>query len=68
LGYASALSDYYHLVAPDYAGFGHNEMTCIEDMDFGFRQVAAIGLRFRKLEQIVFEIAALVRGFLGSPR
>jgi hypothetical protein len=30
-------------------------MTRIEDMDFGFRHVAAIGLRFRKLErQIVF--------------
>src|ERR1700704_4225139 len=30
-------------------------MTCIEDMDFGLRHVAAIILRFRKLEgQVVF--------------
>src|ERR1700733_1236341 len=30
-------------------------MTGIEDMDFGFRHIAAISLRFRKLErQIVF--------------
>ena len=50
-------------------GFRTQRNDCIEDMDFGFRHVAAIGLRFRKLErQIVFEIAALVRGFLGSPR
>ena len=31
------------------------EMTRIEDVDFGLRHVAAIGLRFRKLErQVVF--------------
>jgi hypothetical protein len=30
-------------------------MTCVEDIDFSLRHLAAIGLRFRKLErQIVF--------------
>jgi hypothetical protein len=45
-------------------------MTCIEDMDFGLWHVAAIGLRFRKLErQIVFAPEdEKPRLFLAHPR
>ncbi len=46
-----ALADRFHLVAPDYPGFGNSSMPAREDFDYSFDKLADIVLQFtEKLE------------------
>lgn len=37
-----ALSDRYHIIAPDYPGFGHSSMPTVEEFDYSFDRFADI--------------------------
>jgi pimeloyl-ACP methyl ester carboxylesterase len=41
-----ALSDRYHVVAPDYPGFGHSSMPTVDEFDYTFERLAEVVERF----------------------
>lgn len=45
-----ALSDRFHLIAPDYPGFGHSSMPAVDEFDYTFDRLADVVEKFiRKL-------------------
>ncbi len=60
-----ALSDRYHLVAPDYPGFGNSEQPAIEDFDYTFDHLAEIVDAFT--EQIGLKTYSLYLMDYGAP-
>jgi pimeloyl-ACP methyl ester carboxylesterase len=60
-----ALSDRFHLVAPDYPGFGNSEQPAMEDFDYTFDRLAEIVDAFT--EQIGLKTYSLYLMDYGAP-
>ena len=41
-----ALADQYHLVAPDYPGYGFSSMPTVDEFDYSFDNIARIIQKF----------------------
>jgi pimeloyl-ACP methyl ester carboxylesterase len=59
------LADRFHLVAPDYPGFGHSDAPPTESFDYTFDRIVAVVQRFT--ETIGLEPYALVMQDYGGP-
>jgi len=67
-----ALSDKFHLIAPDYPGFGNSSMPKVDEFDYTFDNIAEI-IDFHLLDTGHFAleedgglIASLIRNFLDK--
>jgi pimeloyl-ACP methyl ester carboxylesterase len=60
-----ALADRYHLVAPDYPGYGFSEMPAVDEFDYSFDNIA--GLMEEFLEEIEVERYSLYLMDYGAP-
>jgi len=59
------LADRYHLVAPDYLGFGYSDAPAVTDFDYSFESLTAITLGL--LDQLGLDRFALYLQDYGAP-
>ncbi len=60
-----ALADRYHVVAPDYPGFGQSSMPSVDDFDYTFDHLASIMEKF--VEKLKLESYSLYLMDYGAP-
>jgi pimeloyl-ACP methyl ester carboxylesterase len=60
-----ALADEYHLVAPDYPGYGFSAMPTVDEFDYSFENIAKLTAHF--LEEIEVERYSLYLMDYGAP-
>ena len=60
-----ALADRYHVIAPDYPGFGQSSMPRVDEFDYSFDQLASITEQF--VDQLGLESYSLYLMDYGAP-
>lgn len=60
-----ALADRFHVVAPDYPGFGHSAMPSVDEFDYGFDRLAGVVDSF--VEKLGLERYTLYLMDYGAP-
>lgn len=61
----AALSDAYHVIAPDHLGFGHSDAPTVEEFDYTFDNLA--GLTGRLLDTLKVDRCAMYFQDYGAP-
>jgi pimeloyl-ACP methyl ester carboxylesterase len=61
----TALSDGYHLIAPDHVGFGNSAMPAVDEFDYTFERLSEITLAF--LDRLGLDRVALYVQDYGAP-
>ena len=57
------LGNQYHLIAPDYPGFGHSDWPSPKAFEYTFDRMAVVMDRFIALDTKAEEIAGIIRNF-----